>query len=152
MTIKYLESVLNIGPTDDNADINQFNTELIRNWKTYLNESNYLQNRYKSDSKYNLIMKFILKYYLYCLNKAGINNEPIQQFRELYRNIINMKYFMVYIQKRKKNQNLKIYSFSLNKSLLFIIRYLLLQMNSLVHLFEMKNNNKKKYIKKICLK
>ena len=89
MTIKYLESVLNIGPTNDNADINQFNTELIRNWKTYLNESNYLQNRYKSDNKYNLIMRFILKYYLYCLNKAGVNNEPIQQFRELYRNIIN---------------------------------------------------------------
>ena len=86
--LKYLENVLNICQPGDNGDINQFNTELIRNWKVYLNESNYLQNRYKSDNKYNSIMKFILKYYSYCLNKAG-TSEPILQFKELYKNIIN---------------------------------------------------------------
>ena len=92
--IKYFEGILSLGQSRDNNDINQFNTEIIKNWKVYLNEENYSQNKCKSDNKYNLIIKFILKYYLYWFNRTGNNNEPNPCFQELYKNIIDDKYIM----------------------------------------------------------
>ena len=89
MTLKYLEGVLSLGQVNENGDINEYNKEFIKNWKLYLNENNYLQNKYKSDSKYNCILKFILKYYLYCFNRQGNNIETIPFFKDLYKNIIS---------------------------------------------------------------
>ena len=94
MTLKYFEGVLSLGQTKDNADINQYNGELIKNWKNYFDESNYLQNKYKSDNKYNLILKFILKYYLYCFNRQGNNNELVPFFKDLHKNIVADNYIM----------------------------------------------------------
>ena len=92
--IKYFEGILCLGQTRDNSDINQFNNEVIKNWKIYLNEENYFENRCKSDNKYNLILKFILKYFLYWFGRAGNNNEPVSCFKDLYKNIIDDKYIL----------------------------------------------------------
>lgn len=78
-----------MGQTRDNNDINHFNTEVIKNWKEYINVDNYLENKYKSDNKYNVI----LKYYLYWFNRPRNNNEQIPSF-ELYKNIKDDKYVM----------------------------------------------------------
>ena len=88
--IKHLENVLCLG-NKDNSDLNGFNSKLIFNWGIYLNENYYLQNRYKSNDKYSLILKFILRYYSYCLNRKGNNNQLVPLFKGLFLGVVNDK-------------------------------------------------------------
>ena len=75
-------------------DKNQFNREIIEKWKIFLNEKQYLENKYKTENKLNVILKFINKYYLYCFNRQGNNSETGLFFKELYKNIDKDKYVM----------------------------------------------------------
>ena len=125
--IKYFEGVLSLGQTRDNNDINLYNTEVIKNWKVYLNIDNYFENKCKSDSKYNLILKLILKYYLYWFNRTGNNNEPISCFKELFQNIINDKYIM-FKRLISKINDFRIIPLELKGQLMYLI-YLLYNNN-----------------------
>ena len=92
MTLKYLEGILCMG--QNHEDKNQFNKEIIEKWKIFLNEKQYLENKYKTENKLNVILKFINKYYLYCFNRQGNNSETGLFFKELYKNIDKDKYIM----------------------------------------------------------
>ena len=89
LNMKYFEEILKSSKSNiPNGEINFFIEEIKRKWKDYFSEKNYLQNKYKSDNKYNLVLKNILKYYLYCFNKS-MNAEPIILYKEISNYIID---------------------------------------------------------------
>ena len=89
LNMKYFEEILKPSRNNlPNGEINHFIDEIKRKWKDYFNDNNYLQNKYKSDTKYNLVLKNIIKYYIYCFNKQ-MNTEPIILFKEISKYIID---------------------------------------------------------------
>ena len=121
ISMKYFEDILKSSSRANlpNGEINYFSDEIKRNWKDYFNENNYLQNKYKSDNKYNLVLKNVIKYYLYCFNKQ-MNSEPIIFFKEISYNIINGNLKMF------KNFTTKINDFRISIDIKTQIIYLIL--------------------------
>ena len=95
LTLKYLEGMIRLTDPKENVETNPYNIELLKDTKKYLNEKNYLKDRYNSDNKYVHIIKFILKYYLYFFNKLGNIQNINPVFKELYKNIIADNFFVI---------------------------------------------------------
>ena len=92
MSIKYFDNIIesrkNIIQYNDK---NQNSLEIIKNWKIYFNENTYFKNKYISESRYNIIIKYFIKYYSYCFNKQ-INNEQFQIFKDISKKFVEDKY------------------------------------------------------------
>ena len=120
LNMKYFEEILKSSRANlPNGEINHFIDEIKRKWKDYFNDNNYLQNKYKSDTKYNLVLKNIIKYYIYCFNKQ-MNTEPTMPFKEISNYIIddNLRMF--------KNLTTKINDFRISIDIKTQIIYVIL--------------------------
>ena len=84
MAMKYFEDII----LSKNIAQNENNLEIIKNWKIIFNENTYLQNNYKSESKYNIIIKYFIKFYLYCFK----NNEQYHIFKEISKKFFEDKF------------------------------------------------------------
>ena len=115
-TIQYtygcLEKMLKINQS--NNEIIPFNDEFLKNWKNYYDDNMLSQNKYKSTSKYNLIIRNIIKYYSFFFTKQR-NNEQNKLFgciiKDGLKTINNLMSkindFRIYLD--LKNQILKIF-------------------------------------------
>jgi len=120
-SMKYFEDILKSSSRNNlpNGEINHFSEELKKNWKDYFNENNYLQNKYKSDNKYNLVLKNVIKYYLYCFNKQ-VNSEPISLFKEISNYMINDDHLKMFKNLTAKINDFRI-SIDIKAQILFLI-------------------------------
>ena len=90
--IDFLKILQNICQNNNNND-NQLNIETMKNWKIVLNDNNYIQNKYKSDNKYNFVINYIIKYFSLCFNRQGNNDQISNQLKkDLTKCIIDDKY------------------------------------------------------------
>ena len=96
LTLKYLDGMLRLTDQKEKTEENPYNLEFLKDTKLYLNERNYLKDRYNSDNKYIHIVKFISKYYFYIFSKLGnSNNNVIPVFKELYKTIVADNFIMI---------------------------------------------------------
>ena len=92
--IQYFEYILKDSQNLNQTDLgNPFNEYIIKNWKMYFNSDNYLQNSYKSDNKYNLIINNLIKIYSNCFKDEG-NKEKLKIHNELIKCFIDDKFRM----------------------------------------------------------
>ena len=91
--IKYFEEIIKDSQIFFKNQINPFNEYIINNWKTYFNPDVYLQNNYKSDNKYNIIILNLIKYYSNCFLEE-VNKEKLIIHKELIKCFIDDKFKM----------------------------------------------------------
>ena len=96
MAMKYFEDII----SRKNIIHDENDLEIIKNWKTYFNENTYLKNNYKSANKYNIIIKYFIKFYSHCFDK---NNELFQVFKEISKKFLEDRFKMFKNFVRKLN-------------------------------------------------
>ena len=150
ITNKYFDDILKSTQNNiKNGEINLFNNEFLKNWKNFFDENIYLQNKYISNSKYNLIINNRISYFLSCLNNQG-NNKQNKLFKDLSEYIIkdNLKTFKNLIKKitdvrinlKTKNQMICLLSFDskdnfyINKLNFSNLLFFLQQITSFYHI------------------
>ena len=94
MAMKYFEDILkSTKSVFMNNQKNYYYQQIIKDWKIYFNENTYLHPNYKLESKYNIIIKFIIRFYSYCFDIQE-NNQKMQIFKDISKLFIEDKLAM----------------------------------------------------------
>ena len=73
-SLKFFFEIISYSNYQNNEQQNFFYNELFNNWKKYFNFEIYLQNKYVSETKINVVLYYLIqKFYIYCFKDNGDN-------------------------------------------------------------------------------